>query len=63
LKLPSYKDDEDQEIMLSTSTLPSFVTFDPSSQTFTIKPLSSDQVGSHPITVKLTDSATETKSY
>jgi hypothetical protein len=68
LKLPTYKDDEEQTIELSTSqfnskSLPSFVTFDSTSLAYSIKPLSVDQLGSYPIQVSLTDSAGATKSY
>ena len=68
MKLPTYKDDEEQTIELSTSqydrkSLPSFVTFNSTSLVYTIKPLSVDEVGSYPIQVSLTDSAGATKSY
>ena len=68
MKLPTYKDDEEQTIELSTSqfnskSLPSFVTFDSNSQSYSIKPLTVDEVGSYPIQVNLTDSAGATKSY
>ncbi len=54
--------------MLSTSlknsnSLPSFVTFDANSLTYTIKPLSLDQVGFYTIQLNLTDSVGGTKSY
>jgi hypothetical protein len=68
LKLPTYKDDEEQKIELSTSqlnskSLPSFVAFNSTSLAYSIKPLTVDQVGSYPIQVNLTDSAGAAKSY
>ena len=68
LKLPHFKDDEEQTIRVTTfqskkQILPSFVTFDSDKLFYSIKPLSLDHLGSYSIQVNLTDSAGATSTY
>ena len=62
MKLPLFKDDEDQSVKVTTSLsnnqiLPSFITFDSDKLAYSIKPLSRDHLGSYHIKVNLSDSA------
>ncbi len=68
MKLPSIKDDEGQEIEVQTFLsnkldLPSFISFDTDSLTYSINPSLEEQVGEYPVQVTLTDSAGASKSY
>jgi hypothetical protein len=66
--LPAAKDDENLPIIFSCfekykSSLPSFITFDSDSTSFSLNPISGDKAGKYIIQVDLSDSLGASKSY
>jgi hypothetical protein len=66
--LPTASDDENLPITCVTfqkykSALPSFMTFDSASSTYTMSPVEADKPGKYPIQVDLSDSMGASKSY
>ncbi len=66
--LPTVKDDEGQQITITTvelskSSLPRFMTFDKTTLTYDMSPIATDTPGKYTIQVTVSDTAEASKSY
>lgn len=60
LTLPSYNDPDGHTVIIQTTSLPAFVTFDSIHKIFTFKPTTLSDFGTYTLTITLTDTSDQT---